>query len=144
MTALVTRDAVLPIVSVLADLRGGTVAQLVSGLPPRVTYSDRIAGFPTEDSKTVIAWLLAGDAAAQLARIAACFGDLAGTPVRIDVTDGVRIYFADGDIIHLRPSGNAPEFRCYTEAADGARAQELNVAAFALLRERILPAAQKG
>ena len=144
MSALPTRDAVLPIVAVLADLHGRTVADLVAGLPARVTFSDRIAGFPTEDSKTVIAWLLAGDTAAQLARVASCFGDLAGTPVRIDVTDGVRIYFASGDIIHLRPSGNAPELRCYTEAENAARAQELNIAAFALLRERILPAAQKG
>jgi phosphomannomutase len=27
--------------------------------------------------------------------------------------------------VHLRPSGNAPEFRCYTEADSDARAQDL-------------------
>jgi len=24
---------------------------------------------------------------------------------------------SSGDFVHLRPSGNAPEFRCYTESA---------------------------
>ena len=37
--------------------------------------------------------------------------------VVVDMTDGVRMTFADGDIVHLRASGNAPELRCYAEAA---------------------------
>ena len=32
---------------------------------------------------------------------------------------------ASGDVIHYRPSGKAPELRCYTDAATGARADEL-------------------
>lgn len=44
---------------------------------------------------------------------------------KINYLDGVRIYFADGDIVQLRPSGNAPEFRFYTEAASASRAQEM-------------------
>ena len=41
------------------------------------------------------------------------FGDV----VKLDTTDGVRITLSGGDIVHLRPrpSGNAPELRCYTE-----------------------------
>jgi phosphomannomutase len=35
-----------------------------------------------------------------------------------DTTDGLRITLANNDIIHLRPSGNAPELRCYAESAD--------------------------
>jgi phosphomannomutase len=34
----------------------------------------------------------------------------------IDQTDGLRVDFDTGDIVHLRPSGNAPELRCYTES----------------------------
>jgi len=34
-----------------------------------------------------------------------------GKPQDIDYTDGVRIIFNNGEISHLRPSGNAPEFR---------------------------------
>lgn len=44
---------------------------------------------------------------------------------KINYLDGVRIYFTDGDIVQLRPSGNAPEFRFYTEAASASRAQEM-------------------
>ncbi len=41
-------------------------------------------------------------------------------------TDGVRVTLSNGDIFHIRPSGNAPELRCYTEAASVARAETLN------------------
>ena len=30
-----------------------------------------------------------------------------------------------GDILHVRPSGNAPELRCYAEARDAATAERL-------------------
>jgi len=36
----------------------------------------------------------------------------------IDRTDGLRVEFDTGDIVHLRPSGNAPELRCYAESSD--------------------------
>jgi phosphomannomutase len=35
----------------------------------------------------------------------------------------LRVTFTDGTVIHLRPSGNAPELRCYAEA-DAAEAAE--------------------
>jgi phosphomannomutase len=44
----------------------------------------------------------------------------------VDATDGLRITFANQEIVHLRPSGNAPEFRCYTEADSEERAMEIN------------------
>jgi phosphomannomutase len=46
-------------------------------------------------------------------------------------TDGLRITFANEEIIHLRPSGNAPEFRCYAEAATDERAREITTLALA-------------
>ena len=33
--------------------------------------------------------------------------------------------FDSGDIVHLRPSGNAPEFRCYVETESKDRSAEL-------------------
>jgi phosphomannomutase len=39
--------------------------------------------------------------------------------------DGLRVTLRDGGIIHFRPSGNAPEMRCYTEAGSEAAALEL-------------------
>jgi phosphomannomutase len=46
----------------------------------------------------------------------------------------VRITFTNDEIIHLRPSGNAPEFRCYTEASTNDRAVTLNSLALEKLK----------
>jgi len=60
--------------------------------------------------------------------------DVAGEVQAIDQTDGLRIEFRNTEIVHFRPSGNAPEMRCYTEAASAARAAELNRQALARVR----------
>jgi mannose-6-phosphate isomerase class I len=44
---------------------------------------------------------------------------------RLNYTDGVRIYFANGDVAHVRPSGNADELRIYAVADTQARADEI-------------------
>jgi phosphomannomutase len=62
------------------------------------------------------------------------FGSLCGEVASIDRTDGVRATFSNGEIIHLRPSGNAPEFRCYTEAGTDDRAKSLNAEVLWILR----------
>jgi phosphomannomutase len=36
--------------------------------------------------------------------------------VRIDVFDGVRVHFHNGDVAHTRPSGNAPQLRVYSNS----------------------------
>jgi phosphomannomutase len=46
-------------------------------------------------------------------------------------TDGLRITFANEEVIHLRPSGNAPEFRCYAEAKTDERARAITADALA-------------
>ena len=43
----------------------------------------------------------------------------------INTIDGLRIYFANGDIAHIRPSGNAPQLRIYAVANTEARAEEI-------------------
>jgi phosphomannomutase len=60
---------------------------------------------------------------------------LAGRPVSINTTDGVRIAFDSDEIIHLRPSGNAPELRCYNEAASEGRAKELNATCMEIMEQ---------
>ena len=45
--------------------------------------------------------------------------------VRINVLDGVRIYFHNGDVAHIRPSGNAPQLRIYANSDSQARADEI-------------------
>ena len=45
--------------------------------------------------------------------------------VRINVIDGLRVYFANGDIAHIRPSGNAPQLRLYAVSDTQERADEI-------------------
>ena len=101
---LMTRDAILPIVAPLMLSKGQGLAALVASLPPRFTAADRLTGIDIAKSAALLAGLR-GDAAG-------FFG-----PLRlVDQTDGLRVTLAGGQIVHLRPSGNAPEFRCYVEA----------------------------
>src|SRR5690606_14589983 len=48
-----------------------------------------------------------------------------GDVVSVDETDGYRMTFVGGEIVHLRPSGNAPELRSYAEADTREGAHEL-------------------
>ncbi len=128
LTALPTRDAVLPMLALLTMSRTGgrRMSQLASTLPARFTASDRIQQVPTEASRRLIDMLARDpDQAAQL-MAPAC-----GPVLTQDSTDGLRLTFESGDVVHLRPSGNAPELRCYAEAATQARAQELCLACLA-------------
>ena len=45
--------------------------------------------------------------------------------VRINVLDGVRLYFRNGDVAHIRPSGNAPQLRIYANSDSQARADQI-------------------
>ncbi|WP_296679598.1 phosphomannomutase [Novosphingobium sp.] len=137
LTALPTRDAVLPVLSALVAAGNAPLSALVAALPPRVTYSNRIEAFPTETSTRILARLEQGTDTQRLERIEQAFGEIAGKPVGIDRTDGLRITFASGNVIHLRPSGNAPELRCYSEARDAATARAINDAALDVVRNRL-------
>ena len=49
------------------------------------------------------------------------FGDI----VSVNFLDGIRIVFANGVVAHIRPSGNAPEFRFYATANTQERADDV-------------------
>jgi phosphomannomutase len=61
------------------------------------------------------------------AGLAECFtASLGFTNIaRVNYTDGVRIHFANGDVAHVRPSGNADELRIYAVADTQARADAI-------------------
>ncbi|TLU86022.1 MAG: phosphomannomutase [Chlorobium sp.] len=122
LSALPTRDALLPILALLsmARERKCRVSELPSLLPQRYTASDRIKDFPVEKSRSVIAALTESRQAAGRLLAPDC-----GAIVDVDTTDGFRATFESGDIVHLRPSGNAPELRCYTESDSPGRARRL-------------------
>ncbi|MES3023176.1 MAG: phosphomannomutase [Pseudomonadota bacterium] len=130
LEALPTRDAVLPMLALLCMARrdGIKLSELAPRLPARYTHSDRLQAFPLAHSRAILAGL-AGDAAAT----AALMAPDAGAVDRVDHTDGYRVTFGSGETVHLRPSGNAPELRCYAEAGSAQRAQLLCEACLARL-----------
>lgn len=137
LTALPTRDAVLPIIAALVAAGPGSLRDLLDSLPARVTYSDRIEAFAPERRDRLMAWLVPAPGSPATAELDASFAPMAGAPLSgVDLTDGVRMTFANNRIIHLRGSGNAPELRCYSEAEDAASARRLNEGGLAFVRER--------
>ncbi|KRB32095.1 MULTISPECIES: phosphomannomutase [Mesorhizobium] len=120
LTALPTRDAMLPILAVLGTVAstGKKVSHLRELWKLPVCASERLENFPVESSSGLMLRLADRE---QLQRFLAPFGTVA----EVDETDGLRTRMANGEIIHLRPSGNAPELRCYSEAANQDRAEAI-------------------
>ena len=119
LAPLPTRDAVLPILAllVMAREKGYKLSQLTQKLPARYTASDRLQNFATEASGKLISSLIKSPAL-----IKQLMATQSGEVVLIDQTDGLRVTFESDEIVHLRPSGNAPELRCYSEAGNPERA----------------------
>lgn len=134
LQALPTRDAMLPVCVLLADVaaRQSSVSAWVATLPDRHTHSDRLQAFATERSRALLSRLVTDRPLQQQ------LAGKASAPHSVDTTDGVRMTFADGDIVHLRASGNAPELRCYAESASLEQAKALCQAA--LRRVEQIPA----
>jgi phosphomannomutase len=136
LCALPTRDAVLPILAVLAMAKSKVckVSDLLDELPARFTSSDRIKNFPTALSQKRIANFTKGGFEQRKAEFEKVFGVISGSVIDFDETDGLRVSFVNGEIIHLRPSGNAPELRCYTEAASTERSALINKLAIEIMQ----------
>jgi phosphomannomutase len=132
LKALPTRDAALPIIALLVKSvkQRQSISALVSSLPPRFTQSGLLREVPAETGKRIIERVREQGEAV----VSQVFGERWGPVETIDFTDGARITFSTGDTIHLRPSGNAPEFRCYTESSSEKSAAELNQSALGKIR----------
>lgn len=124
---LPTRDALILLLSVLvaARQRGASLSALRDSLPRRFTASDRLTDFPPDRARAVIERLNSGDFDRDRQALEAFFGADLGRVKSVDCTDGLRVTLANDEVLHLRPSGNAPEFRCYAEAAAPERASAL-------------------
>ncbi|MBN2189643.1 MAG: hypothetical protein JW728_00340 [Candidatus Aureabacteria bacterium] len=160
LRALPSRDAVLPLVSVLSLSmdRAQTVSELIKELPARYTHADRKKDFPPEKSRAIIKSISPGaeknvrevifkGKKAEVSYLDGSFKTFPGNSeffsikrhleaffkkengfsgiTAVNYIDGVRIFFSNGDISHLRPSGNAPEFRNYAIASTPERAKEI-------------------
>lgn len=119
LKALPTRDAVLPALMLLAAAGYNGISPLVNALPQRVTDSDRIQNFATKKSLQILT-----DGKANPERLLAKLGFDNVVIKNVDVTDGLRLTLDNDDVIHLRPSGNAPELRCYSESTSLASAKQ--------------------
>lgn len=118
---LATRDAVLPVLATiaLAQTNRMPLSGLHQLLPKRATASDRLENTPRDQSQAFIERLETEPALS--ATLLQQPHDIADR----DRTDGLRMTFANGDIVHMRPSGNAPELRIYVETENEEDAAQL-------------------
>ncbi|WP_136683139.1 phosphomannomutase [Falsirhodobacter xinxiangensis] len=132
LAALMTRDSLLPIIAPLVAAGDAGLAALVAAEPACFTAADRLTEVPVERSQALVA-RLTKDAAARAELLAA----LDGAEARVDLTDGLRIGLTDGRVVHIRPSGNAPELRVYAEAKTPDQASALLAAGLRAVKERV-------
>lgn len=133
LTPLMTRDAVLPMLCLLALARHRQckVSELADGLPQRYTASDRIPSIAADAS-----WKLLLDMSAYKPPMSDLLEAIGAKVAALGQTDGLRILLDNAEIVHFRPSGNAPELRCYAEAATQQRADWLVRTGLRLLQGR--------
>jgi phosphomannomutase len=132
LKALATRDAFLPLLCALFAAGSGTLVEMFDRLPARYSKAALLKDFPRATSLKIVGGLTPET-------IGSFFGAEAGFAKleRVDRTDGVRMLFANGDVAHVRPSGNADELRIYAVADTQARADaiaEAGVAPGGILR----------
>lgn len=133
LTALPTRDAMLPILAILsaASELGVPVCELFGRMPKRFSKAALLRNFPRETGRRIVAALSPGEQSVET--LQRFFTPALGFPgiERVDYTDGIRVYFSNGDVAHFRPSGNADEFRMYAVADTQTRANEIVAAGLA-------------
>jgi len=120
LSALPTRDALLPILACLSAIKeqGKPLAEIGAAFNFRIALSDRLQNVPQEKSGAFLAILK--DEAGRKALFPSN-----DAIIRSEAIDGVKLFFHSGNAVHYRASGNAPELRCYVEAANENQAAEL-------------------
>ncbi len=123
LAPLPTRDPVIVMLSLLMLARRHQcpISGLIEQLPRRFTESARLQNFPIDTGRQTLDRLGASGKVAA----AESFGFQLGNVASVNTLDGLRLTFENGEIVHLRPSGNAPELRCYAEASSPERAKAL-------------------
>jgi phosphomannomutase len=129
---LLTRDAGLPILGVLfaAQQDGLSLVDLFARLPKRFSRAALLKQFPRAIALKIVDRFSPpnGDAEAIRKDLAQFFTPALGFAgvTHVDYTDGVRVLFANGEVTHVRPSGNADELRIYAVADTQSRADEIS------------------
>jgi len=128
---LPTRDSFLPVLAALALAKGEgkPLSAVASSFRLPFAAADRLENFPVETSAALMVHLRQSDA-----NLSAFLQPIATVASKSDI-DGLRVTLDDGRIIHFRPSGNAPEMRCYVEAGDEQAAGDLLEQGLGLIRQ---------
>lgn len=134
LQTLPTRDALLPFIVLASYIvkANTTLSKLIDTLPQRFTSSDRIQEFPREDSVRLIEQGLSNPQ-----ELLESFGLQDLRALDINTIDGLRLTTHDNNIIHLRPSGNAPELRCYVESDSQEDSDKLVIQVLTSIRENL-------
>ncbi|HET9411473.1 MAG TPA: phosphomannomutase [Candidatus Saccharimonadales bacterium] len=134
LKALPTRDALLPIIGALltATQQNKPVSAIFNELPKRFTQAGLINDFPMQVSRQILQ-RFSLDTPEVRAELQAVFNAKQGfgALTAINTIDGIRMFFDNGDIAHLRPSGNAPQLRIYSVANTQERADQIVAMAIA-------------
>ena len=130
LSPLPTRDSFLPVLAtlVLAARKKKSLSQVAAGFRLPFAAADRLENFPVETSAALMAHLRQSDA-----NLAAFLAPISTVAAKSDI-DGLRVTLEDRRIVHFRPSGNAPEMRCYVEAGTEDEATALLQAGLGLIR----------
>ncbi len=120
LSALPTRDALLPILACLCTMKETQkpLSEIAKSYGFRVALSDRLQDVPQEKSAAFLSVITQEDARIHLF-------PPSDNVIRLETIDGVKLFFASGNAVHYRASGNAPELRCYVEASDAEQAAKL-------------------
>jgi phosphomannomutase len=130
LSPLLTRDAGLPILGVLfaAEQCELSLIDLFQRLPKRFSRAALLKQFPRATALKIVGrFSPPADAQAIKKDLSQFFTPALGFAGidRLDYTDGVRILFTNGEVAHVRPSGNADELRIYAVADTQSRADAM-------------------
>jgi len=136
LTALPTRDAILPILGTLfaAVEKGLSLVELFARLPKRYSRAALLEQFPKAAGRKLVEFFSPHSGDPQNPELETIRERLAkfftaamgfGKITHVDYTDGVRVLFDNGDVAHVRPSGNADELRIYAVADTQERADAI-------------------
>jgi phosphomannomutase len=111
-----------------AEQNGLSLVDLFARLPKRFSRAALLKQFPRATALKIVARFsppASGDAIHK--DLAQFFAPALGFAAidRVDYTDGVRVLFTNGDVAHVRPSGNADELRIYAVADTQDRADAI-------------------
>ncbi|SLN45723.1 Phosphoglucosamine mutase [Aquimixticola soesokkakensis] len=121
LTPLMTRDGIFPIIATLAAARLArmSVGDLVAGLPPCFKQSDLMSHIDPAKAERLV-----GDLSTSSSARRTFFSDQ-NRADSIDCTDGLRVSFEGGDVVHLRPCRRPAGLRILTHANSAQRAFDL-------------------